>query len=70
MDEGAGKAMFILITIIIFGIFVVIAYWLFEDQIRNMLKEMMSTSSEIVTENLADVKGKSGSGSVGGFGTP
>lgn len=52
MDEGAGKAMFILVTIIIFGIFVVIAYWLFEDQIRDMLSRMMSTTDEVVTTNL------------------
>ena len=56
MDEGTGKAMFILVTIIIFGIFVVIAYWLFEDQIRNMLDNMMGTATDIVDNNLDKVK--------------
>ena len=55
MDEGAGKAMFILITIIIFGIFVVIAYWLFEDQIRGMLSDMMGTAGDIVDTNLNNI---------------
>lgn len=55
MDEGAGKAMFILITIIIFGIFVVIAYWLFEDEIRQMLGDMIGTADDIVTVNLDKV---------------
>lgn len=57
MDEGAGKAMFILVTIIIFGIFVVIAYWLFEDEIRRMLGDMMTTTDGIVTENLGAASG-------------
>ena len=57
MDEGTGKAMFTLIRIIIFGIFVVIAYWLFEDQIRTMLGKMMGTASGIVDKNLENVKG-------------
>lgn len=52
MDEGAGKAMFILVTIIIFGIFVVLAYWLFEDKIRAMLEGMMTTTDTIVQDNL------------------
>ena len=55
MDEGTGKAMFILVTIIIFGIFVVIAYWLFEDQIRAMLEKMMGTAGDIVDKNLDNV---------------
>ena len=55
MDEGTGKAMFILITIIIFGIFVVIAYWLFEDQIREMLGNMMDSADGVVTQNLDKV---------------
>ena len=61
MDEGTGKAMFILITIIIFGIFVVIAYWLFEDQIREMLSGMMESANTIVDDNLTDVLDQSGS---------
>lgn len=52
MDEGAGKALFILVTIIIFGIFVVIAYWLFEDKVRGMLSKMMETADSVVTKNL------------------
>ena len=55
MDEGTGKAMFILITIIIFGIFVVIAYWLFEDEIRGMLSDMMSSAGGIVDTNLENI---------------
>lgn len=55
MDEGAGKAMFILVTIIIFGIFVVIAYWLFEDQIRVMLDKMMGSAGKIVGDNLSSI---------------
>ena len=55
MDEGTGKAMFILVTIIIFGIFVVIAYWLFEEEIRRMLSDMMGSADTIVENNLEKV---------------
>lgn len=61
MDEGAGKAVFVLVTIIIFGIFVVIAYWLFEDEIRDMLSNMMNTTDSIVESNLQDVIDQQGS---------
>lgn len=52
MDEGASKALFILIAIIIFGIFVVIAYWLFEDEIKELLENMMGSATGLVEENL------------------
>lgn len=55
MDEGTGKAMFILLTIIVFGIFVVIVYWLFEDEIREMLGGMMTSTNKIVDTNLDKV---------------
>lgn len=57
MDEGATKALFILVGIIIFGIFVVIAYWLFEDQIQEMLNNMMTKATTIVNESLTGIGG-------------
>jgi len=56
MDEGTGKAMFVLITIIIFGIFVVIVYWLFEDEIRSMLEDMMTKTGGVVDRNLGNLE--------------
>ena len=52
MDEGTSKALFILVGIIIFGIFVVIAYWLFETEIKTMLGNMMDSAGTIVNDNL------------------
>ena len=52
MDEGASKGLFILVAIIIFGIFVVIAYWLFEDQIKTLLGNMMDSAGDVVDANL------------------
>ena len=54
MEGGVSTGTMILLGIIIFGIFVVIAYWLFEDQIRGMLRGMMGDVQDIVDQSFGN----------------
>ena len=48
MEGGTSTGTLMLIGIIIFGIFVVIAYWLFQNQIQSLLADMMTKVSTLV----------------------
>ena len=54
MEGGTSTGTLMLIGIIIFGIFVVIAYWLFQDQIQALLNSMMESVKTIVDQSLLD----------------
>lgn len=57
MPEGTSQGTFVLISVIIFGIFVILAYFLFQDQIKGMLTTMMTNTKTIVDTNLSDATG-------------
>ena len=42
MDDGANKALFVLIAVVIFGIFLAIAYWMFQDEFKSILEGVMN----------------------------
>ena len=42
MDDGANKALFVLIAVVIFGIFLAIAYWMFQDEFKKILAGVMT----------------------------
>ena len=42
MDDGANKALFVLIAVVIFGIFLAIAYWMFDKEFKDILKGVMT----------------------------
>lgn len=52
MTEGTSQGTMILVAIIIFGIFVVLAYFLFEDKMRTMIEDMFTRVEVIVDGNL------------------
>ena len=54
MPEGTSQGTFVLISVIIFGIFVILAYFLFQDQIKGMLTTMMGSTKSIVDKNLKE----------------
>ena len=56
MEGGTSTGTLMLIGIIIFGIFVVIAYWLFQDQIQNLLADMMDNVKGIVDNSLGNTE--------------
>ncbi len=41
MDDGANKALFVLIAVVIFGIFLAIAYWMFDTELKAILTDVM-----------------------------
>ena len=41
MDDGANKALFVLIAVVIFGIFLAIAYWMFDKEFKAILEDVM-----------------------------
>lgn len=54
MEGGASTGTLVLLTIIIFGIFVVIAYWLFEDEIRSLLQTMIDNVATITEQSFGN----------------
>lgn len=52
MTEGTSQGTMILVAIIIFGIFVVLAYYLFENRMRTMIDNMFTSVETIVNKNL------------------
>lgn len=71
MTEGTSQGTMILVAIIIFGIFVVLAYYLFEDRMRTMIDNMFTSVEGIVNKNLGAIENITpDAGGGGGGGTP
>lgn len=69
MTEGTSQGTMILVAIIIFGIFVVLAYFLFEDKMRGMIENMFERVEKIVDLNLEAIENITPDAGGGG-GTP
>lgn len=52
MTDGTSQGLFIVVAIVIFGIFVVLAYILFEDTLSPTLANMFTTATEQASERL------------------
>ena len=52
MTDGTSQGLFIVVAIVIFGIFVVLAYILFEDSLSPTLANMFSDATETATKRL------------------
>ena len=48
MDSGANKGLFTLITVVIFGIFLSLCYWLFQDSLKGVLANILDKTSQSV----------------------
>lgn len=46
LEIGKNKSLFTLIAVIIFGIFLILIYWLFQDELVNVLASGMDKTSE------------------------
>lgn len=49
MDTGSNKSLFTLIAVVIFGIFLSLSYWMFQDELKNVLATVMDNTSETVS---------------------
>lgn len=56
MTDGSSQGLFVIIAVVIFGIFCVIAYMLFGDKLKNGMNTIFGDSLEQATENLNEVK--------------
>lgn len=45
MDNASNKGLYTLIAIVVFGIFLSLSYWLFQDQMKNVLADVMFKTS-------------------------
>ena len=52
MDTGSNKSLFTLLAVVIFGIFLSLSYWLFQDELKGVLASVMDGTSQKTEENL------------------
>ena len=79
MDNASNKGLYTLIAIVVFGIFISLSYWLFQDQMKNVLADVMFKTSiatshqilvaEYIDKNLLIGGDKVVEGPVTGWGT-
>ena len=52
MEIGSNKSLFTLIAVVIFGIFLSLSYWLFQDELKSVLANVLDSSSEMINTKL------------------
>jgi hypothetical protein len=52
MVEGSNKSLFTLIAVVIFGVFLSLSYWLFQDELKSVLADVMESTSEMTSIKL------------------
>ena len=52
MESGTNKSLFTLIAVVIFGIFLSLSYFLFQDQLKGVLASVLDGTSQKTEENL------------------
>ena len=52
MTDGSSQGLFVVVAVVIFGIFIAIAYTLFEDNLRPSLASIFSVSTEQASRSL------------------
>ena len=52
MDTGSNKSLFTLIAVVIFGIFLSLSYWMFQDELKNVLADVMGNVTTEVDETV------------------
>jgi hypothetical protein len=46
MDTGSNKSLYTLIAVVVFGIFLSLSYWMFQDNLKGVLADVMDRASE------------------------
>jgi len=52
MESGSNKSLFTLIAVVIFGVFLSLSYWLFQDELKSVLADVVSKTSQSVNTKL------------------
>ena len=56
MTDGASQGLFVIVAVVIFGIFVLIAYLLFRDTLKDSLGGIFKNATSTATASLNYVK--------------
>ena len=54
MDTGSNKSLFTLLAVVIFGIFLSLSYWLFQDELKSVLASVMDNTSSMTSLKLSN----------------
>lgn len=52
MESGSNKSLFTLLAVVIFGVFLSLSYWLFQDELKSVLADVVSKTSQSVNTKL------------------
>ena len=52
MESGSNKSLYALITVVVFGIFLSISYYLYQDQLKLILADVMDSTSQMTSQKL------------------
>ena len=52
MENGNSKSLFTMLAIVLFGVFLSLSYWLFQDEMKSVLATVMDSTSEMTTKKL------------------
>ena len=52
METGSNKSLFTLIAVVIFGLFLSLSYWMFQDEMKSVLATVLDSSSEMINTKL------------------
>lgn len=52
MDTGSNKSLYTLIAVVVFGIFLSISYYLYQDQLKSVLASVMGGTSTMINKRL------------------
>jgi surface protein len=47
IEQGSNKSLFTLIAVVIFGVFLSLSYWMFQDEMKNVLASVMDGVEEV-----------------------
>ena len=56
METGSNKSLYTLIAVVVFGIFLSLSYFLYQDQLKTILASVMDNTSQMTSTKL-DNKG-------------
>jgi hypothetical protein len=54
METGINKSLFTLIAVVIFGIFLSLSYWMFQDELKSVLGSVIDNTSEKTSMKIAE----------------
>jgi hypothetical protein len=52
MDQGSNKSLFTLIAVVIFGIFLSLSYWMFQEELKGVLGSVIDKTSDSISEKV------------------